>query len=102
MWGENKTNVVIKKEPKYIFELMFSLYCPSPLPPPLCEILNQIIRVYESGGLYKLTDRNCGEVKRELDAILKYCSYLKQREHGVQNVKEYSKSNTHSAFLISL
>lgn len=99
MWGENKTNVVIKKEPKYIFELMFSLYCPSP---PLCEILNQIIRVYESGGLYKLTDRNCGEVKRELDAILKYCSYLKQREHGVHNVKEYSKSNTHSAFLISL
>lgn len=99
MWGENKTNVVIKKEPKYIFELMFSLYC---LSPPLCETLNQIIRVYESGGLYKLTDRNFGEVKRELDAILKYCSYLKQREHDVQNVKEYSKSNTHSAFLISL
>lgn len=71
---------VKREQEKNIAELMFSLYCLA----SLCGALNQIVWVSELGSLYKFIEGNGGEVKRELEVILKRLFLPEAQGHAVK------------------
>lgn len=79
-WMETKRVLQTESRKKQnIAELMFSLYCLA----SLCGTLNQIVWVSELGGLYKFIEGNGGEVKRELEVILKRLFLPEAQGHAV-------------------